>query len=205
MMREVVELGTGRLAAIPGYTAAGKTGTAQKAVPGGGYARDRHVAAFVGFAPEEAPRVVLAIIVDEPKGKYYGGDVAAPVFSAVALETLRLLGVPPALPEHAPAILTADLSAGALAADARLPLLLPAANRTGVAAYFAEGKVPDLSGLSARDAVRALAGAGLTANLLGHGFVVAQEPPAGAPSVPGAVCTVALAPPGTPPREEGAP
>jgi cell division protein FtsI (penicillin-binding protein 3) len=206
LLSGVVEAGTGQLAAVPGYTAAGKTGTAQKAIPGGGYSHDRYVASFVGFAPAEAPSVVIAVVVDEPKGKYYGGDVAAPVFSAVALETLRLLGMPPAFPEHAPSILMADLATGARAADAPLPLLVPAANRFGTEAFSpSEGTVPDLSGLSARDAIRTLARAGLTARLSGRGFVVAQEPPAGTPAARGAVCLVALMPPTSPPREEGVP
>ncbi len=194
LMAGVVEEGTGKLAAVPGYTAAGKTGTAQKAMPGGGYAKDRHVASFVGFSPVEAPRLVVAVVVDEPRGKYYGGDVAAPVFSAVMGESLRLLGVPPGLPDQAPAILTADLSAGARVAGPA-PLLVPAANRFDAGgAEPAEGTVPELAGLSARDAVRALARAGLTARLSGRGFVVAQDPPAGTAAGRGGTCLVALAP-----------
>jgi cell division protein FtsI (penicillin-binding protein 3) len=163
-------------------------------MPGGGYAKDRHVASFVGFSPAEAPRLVVAVVVDEPRGKYYGGDVAAPVFSAVMGESLRLLGVPPGVPDQAPAILTADLSAGARVAGPA-PLLVPAANRFDAGgAEPAEGTVPELAGLSARDAVRALARAGLTARLSGRGFVVAQDPPAGTAAGRGGTCLVALAP-----------
>jgi cell division protein FtsI (penicillin-binding protein 3) len=206
LMTGVVEEGTGKLAAVPGFMAAGKTGTAQKAAPGGGYAKDRHVASFVGFAPVEAPRLVVAVVVDEPRGTYYGGDVAAPVFSSVMAEALRLLGVPPALTEHAPAVLTADLSAGARAGGPPPSLLIPAANRiTGGAAEPAGESVPDVSGLSARDAVRALARVGLTARLSGSGFVVAQEPPAGTPAGRGIVCLLALAPAASPGLAEGAP
>jgi cell division protein FtsI (penicillin-binding protein 3) len=195
LLAEVVTEGTGKLAAVPGYEAAGKTGTAQKATPGGGYAKDRHVASFVGFAPVEAPRLVVAVVVDEPKGTYYGGDVAAPVFSRVMAESLRLLGVPPALTGRPPAILTADLSAGARAGGPPGTLLIPAANRTGGGvARPAEGTVPDVSGLSARDAVRALARAGISARLSGRGFVVAQEPAAGTPAGRGDICLVALSP-----------
>jgi cell division protein FtsI (penicillin-binding protein 3) len=204
LMTGVVEEGTGKLAAVPGYTAAGKTGTAQKAAPGGGYSKDKHVASFVGFAPAETPRLVVAVVVDEPKGKYYGGDVAAPVFSSVMGESLRLLGVPPALSDQAPAILTADLSAGARVTGPA-PLLVPAANRFDAGAAEApEGTVPDVSGLSARDAVRALARAGLAAHLSGRGFVVAQEPPAGTAAGRGGVCLVALAPGGGAGHGEGA-
>jgi len=205
LLAGVVEEGTGKLAAVPGYTAAGKTGTAQKAMPGGGYSKDKHVASFVGFAPVEEPRLVVAVVVDEPKGKYYGGDVAAPVFSAVTAESLRLLGVPSALPGRAPAILTADLSAGARASGGA-PLVVPAANRFGApGGARVEGSVPDLTGLSARDAVRALARAGLSARLTGRGFVVAQEPQAGTAAGRGGLCLVALAPAAAAGRGEATP
>ena len=94
LLRRVVEMGTGKAAAIPGYTAAGKTGTAQKAVPGGGYSHEKYVASFIGFTPADRPRVVIAVVVDEPKGKTYGGEVAAPVFSAIGADTLRILREP---------------------------------------------------------------------------------------------------------------
>jgi cell division protein FtsI (penicillin-binding protein 3) len=201
-MAGVVVAGTGQLASIPGYTAAGKTGTAQKAVPGGGYSKDRHVASFVGFSPAEKARIVVAVVVDEPKGKYYGGDVAAPAFSAIAAETLRLLGVPAELPDRAPAILEADLSLGTRAAGPASSLLVPASNRFGDGPPPAGGNaVPDLTGLSERDAVRTLARLGLSARLSGSGFVVAQDPPAGGPAPTGRVCRVALAVP-RPPGEE---
>jgi cell division protein FtsI (penicillin-binding protein 3) len=85
---------TGKLAAIPGYRIAGKTGTAWKA-EGGGYSQNRYVAVFGGVAPISNPRLAAVVVIDEPSaGKYYGGDVAAPVFSAVLGGALRLLGVP---------------------------------------------------------------------------------------------------------------
>ena len=86
---------TGKLAAIPGYRIAGKTGTAWKA-EGGGYSQNRYVAVFGGVAPVSNPRLAAVVVIDEPSaGKYYGGDVSAPVFSAVLGGALRLLGVPP--------------------------------------------------------------------------------------------------------------
>ena len=85
---------TGKLAAIPGYRIAGKTGTAWKA-EGGGYSQNRYVAVFGGVAPVTNPRLAAVVVIDEPSaGKYYGGDVAAPVFSAVLGGALRLLAVP---------------------------------------------------------------------------------------------------------------
>ena len=75
---------------------AGKTGTAQKADPvTGGYSADRHFSSFVGFAPAEAPRVVIGVFIDEPKGEIYGGEVAAPPFREIASYALKMLGVPP--------------------------------------------------------------------------------------------------------------
>jgi len=90
--------GGGKHAAIPGYTVAGKTGTAWKATAGG-YATDRYLAVFGGIAPASAPRLAAVVIIDEPSaGKYYGGDVAAPVFSGIVGGALRLLAVPPDAP-----------------------------------------------------------------------------------------------------------
>jgi cell division protein FtsI (penicillin-binding protein 3) len=86
---------TGYLAAIPGYQVAGKTGTAWKA-EGGGYSQDRFVGTFGGVAPASNPRLAAVVVIDEPTaGKHRGGDVAAPVFSAVLGGALRLIGVPP--------------------------------------------------------------------------------------------------------------
>jgi cell division protein FtsI (penicillin-binding protein 3) len=96
MLEQVVTTeGTGIKANVTGYRVAGKTGTARK-VAAGGYAQDRHTAVFAGLVPATAPRLVIVVVIDEPKGGvYYGGDVAAPVFSAVAAGALRILAVPP--------------------------------------------------------------------------------------------------------------
>jgi len=89
--------GTAPKAQIPGYRVAGKTGTAHK-IEGGAYA-NKYVASFVGFAPVSDPRLIIAVMVDEPSnGKYYGGDVAAPVFAQVMAGSLRTLGVAPDAP-----------------------------------------------------------------------------------------------------------
>jgi len=91
--------GTGHRAQVLGYRIAGKTGTARKSVRGG-YAKDRYNAVFAGYAPASDPRVVVAVVVDEPQGRaYYGGQVAAPVFAEVVGAALRILGVPPDRPE----------------------------------------------------------------------------------------------------------
>ena len=90
--------GTATRAQVAGYRVAGKTGTAHK-LDGATYAADRYVSSFVGFAPASNPRLVIAVMIDEPGGKhYYGGEVAAPVFSNVMAGALRLLGVTPDAP-----------------------------------------------------------------------------------------------------------
>jgi cell division protein FtsI (penicillin-binding protein 3) len=87
--------GTGAKAAVPGYRVAGKTGTAWKAVPGG-YSKDRYLSVFAGVVPASHPRLATVVMIDEPSGVlYYGGDVAAPVFSAVMSGALRLMSVAP--------------------------------------------------------------------------------------------------------------
>ena len=90
--------GTAPRAQIMGYRVAGKTGTAHK-VEGSGYASHKYRASFVGFAPVSNPRLVVAVTIDEPSGgRYFGGDVAAPVFSKVMEGALRSMGVAPDAP-----------------------------------------------------------------------------------------------------------
>lgn len=87
--------GTAPKAQVEGFKVAGKTGTAHKPSQGG-YAKDRYVASFVGFAPADRPRFVIAVMVDEPSaGKHYGGEVAAPVFARIANDTLRRMQLSP--------------------------------------------------------------------------------------------------------------
>ena len=87
--------GTAPKAQTMGYSVGGKTGTAHKQ-EGKGYADKKYRGLFVGMAPVDKPRIVVAVMIDEPSGgKYFGGDVAAPVFSATVQQTLRMLGVQP--------------------------------------------------------------------------------------------------------------
>lgn len=95
MMKAVcMDGGTAKRAAIPGYYAAGKTGTAQKVI-NGQYSYSKHVASFIGFAPADDPRFVMLVSVDEPQGVYYGGVVSAPVFSSAGARILKFLNVKP--------------------------------------------------------------------------------------------------------------
>ncbi|MBD0338532.1 MAG: penicillin-binding protein 2 [Thermoleophilia bacterium] len=95
------EGGTGGLAAVPGYHVAGKTGTAQKPVPGG-YSRSDYVASFVGFVPATDPRLVILVTVDTPRNAIWGGTVAAPAFQSIAQFALQYLEVPPDAPLSMP-------------------------------------------------------------------------------------------------------
>ena len=100
MLRNVVTQGTGTLAAVDGYHVAGKTGTARKPGPNGGYTDKNGVtqyqATFVGMVPAEAPALSILVMIDEPSGgNYYGGAVAAPAFSKIASYGLRRFAVPP--------------------------------------------------------------------------------------------------------------
>jgi cell division protein FtsI (penicillin-binding protein 3) len=95
MLRNVVVEGTGAEAEVPGYTVAGKTGTAAIPDPKTGGYSDRYVASFVGIVPASKPRLVILVTVDEPVNGYYGGVVAAPAFKEIALDCLRYLEIPP--------------------------------------------------------------------------------------------------------------
>jgi cell division protein FtsI (penicillin-binding protein 3) len=102
-LREMLQLvtqtgGTAPRAQVVGYSVGGKTGTAHKLV-NGRYAPDRYASSFIGFAPASAPRLIVAVMIDEPSaGHHYGGTVAAPVVSSVLSGALRVLAVPPDLP-----------------------------------------------------------------------------------------------------------
>ncbi|MEZ0231676.1 MAG: peptidoglycan D,D-transpeptidase FtsI family protein [Methylophilaceae bacterium] len=92
--------GTAPRAQVLGYRVAGKTGTAHKLGPGG-YLADKYVASFVGMAPASNPRLIIAVMIDEPSnGSYYGGAVAAPVFSSVMAGALRMLAIPQDAPNN---------------------------------------------------------------------------------------------------------
>jgi cell division protein FtsI (penicillin-binding protein 3) len=98
MMEDVVSDGTGTRAQVSGYTVAGKTGTAEKPDPSGGYSDTRYVASFAGVVPASSPRLVILVSVDEPQSEILGGVVAAPAFAQIAKVALQYLDVPPDAP-----------------------------------------------------------------------------------------------------------
>jgi cell division protein FtsI (penicillin-binding protein 3) len=112
-MLEAVVLppGTGRRAAVHNFRVAGKTGTSQKAVVGG-HSEDRHTAIFAGLAPASRPQLVVVVVIEEPQGLYYGGEVAAPVFANIVTGALRVLAVPPDALSEPPLTIVAQAKVG---------------------------------------------------------------------------------------------
>ncbi len=197
MMEKAVLEGTGKLARLEGYTAGGKTGTAQKIDATGAYSKTDHVASFVGIAPVNNPAIVVAIVLDSPKGPHSGGGVAAPVFPRVATEVLRYLGVP-ADPTLRPsrvqpdARLLAELSdfnpenahQGRLEAEA--PEAPAAPMVQAPALVLAEASVPDFYGRGVRSVFEEALALGLEVDARGRGIARRQSLPAGSPAPAGA-------------------
>jgi cell division protein FtsI (penicillin-binding protein 3) len=181
ILKGVVKKGTGKRAAIPGYTVAGKTGTAQKVDASGRYSMIDHVASFVGFAPASNPALVILVSLDTPRGpNNQGGDVAAPVFARIAEPALRRLAVPPDDPYHVLPVAPPSLTSTVTVAARDL-------------AAAADSGMPSLLGLSAREAAALAARRGLLVELSGSGHVVGQIPEPGQPLEPGMTCRLVLA------------
>ena len=199
MLEGVTLRGTAKAAQLDGYSAAGKTGTAQKIDPKTrSYSATKHVASFVGFAPVSNPQVVIIVVMDEPAGAYHGGDVAAPVFREVAELILPGLGVMPDIevksvpelvaqvtddPERA-AKLREEQAQNEEQRKATMPTVDSNGGRSGEVVYaVATGKamlMPDLRGRSVRDVARTCAQLGLQVEARGEGRVLKQSPEAGA-------------------------
>ncbi len=201
MLEEVVQKGTGTRAALAEYRAAGKTGTAQKVDPiRGGYGAKR-LSSFLGFAPADAPRVAILVVIDEPEGKggeVTGAVVAAPAWGAIAREALRQLDV---VPDMAREAASTEPPASSLQPPATTEVADTGAGGWGLGAggrVVAGGRipVPDVSGLPARTAIRRLAAVSLEPDLRGSGRAVAQSPQPGTIVKRGARVKVTLAPPG---------
>jgi cell division protein FtsI (penicillin-binding protein 3) len=188
IMEAVVERGTAKsFAQMDGYTVAGKTGTASKIV-NGRYSKSDYNASFVGFVPSRKPAVTIVVVIDSPHAtSYYGAVVSAPIFKRIAEATLRHLGVGPTLNAPPPVIVARhDTSPDDME---RRPVV---ARGDQAVASTPEGQMPDLRGLSARDAVRALMQIGLTPRLDGDGVVIEQSPRAGAVLARGDSCVLKL-------------
>jgi len=187
MMVAVTEKGgTGTKAAVPGYRVAGKTGTAKKLVDGV-YSATERVGSWIGIIPADDPVLAIAVMVDGPTiGPRFGGWTAGPAFKDIATDAMRILGVPPD-----PALLAdATDEAGHETADrtADTAARPDASSDPDLALTWAEdGRLvaPDMAGLSMRQALVTLQGAGLAMRVEGSGRVSEQVPPAGTPLSPG--------------------
>jgi len=210
MLEGVTLNGTAKKAQLDGYTAAGKTGTAQKIDPRTRtYSATKFVASFVGFAPVNNPAVVIIVVIDEPGGAYHGGDVAAPVFRQIAEQILPAMGVMPDTDFNEPQLVAQAVETPAQVAqlrreekrreseiqqeqtrDATMPTVAPGDNRGGEIVYAVAMEnailMPDLRGRSVRDVARACARLGMQVEARGEGGrVVGQNPEAGSELRPG--------------------
>ena len=174
IMEEVVERGTGTKAQIPGFTVAGKTGTAKKLVNGSYRGHNDYNVSFVGFVPSRKPVFAIVVVVDSPhRVSPYGGVVAAPIFQKIASAALRHDGVPQNIDAPAPLLVTRrDETTQPTSGPATPP---PIVTLAGAPVF------PDLTGMSAREALRVLARLGLSVRLHGAGVVAQQMPAAGTP------------------------
>ncbi len=199
----VVLRGTGRRAALEGYRAAGKTGTAQKIVDGR-YSPNKYVASFIGFAPLPHPRLTILVQIDEPQGVHYGGDVCAPFFQKIAQGALLQLRVPPdpnlPLPKLKP--LMADTGSEDYLPDAVQPLTASDMNsqsadgKNNVIAIQVGGEqivLPDFRGLAKRKVMDRCMSLGIHMLASGSGVAVFQSPSPGTKIPLGATCSVTFA------------
>ncbi len=208
----VVEEGTGKLAKPYGYSAAGKTGTAQKFIDGA-YSRSRYIASFVGFAPVEAPAIVALVMIDEPKGAMYGGSVAAPIFKEIVERSLVQLKVPQKkeVLQFARSLRQQPAAGGRTDDDASLeesetvdiqrvietalreePALRASSQKGFLILPLDDGlqRLPDFSGKSIREVARICSRLGLKLKVTGTGRAIAQRPATGSVIYGDTVCEV---------------
>jgi cell division protein FtsI (penicillin-binding protein 3) len=174
--------GTGEGAVPAGYEVAGKTGTAQKVDSLlGGYSEDRYMSGFMGFAPAEEPKLVLLVVIDEPQGNNYGGVVAAPIFKTIMEKVLPYLN---ALPKGTMIVKNELDSAPKKEALGTQPLIDEVKVGKGAGMVM----MPDLTGLSMRNALSRMEGKGLIIKVSGNGKVVEQVPRPGTVIEKGDIC-----------------
>ncbi len=176
ILRKVVVKGTGELAEIPGFAVAGKTGTSQKINPKTGrYYRDKYIASFIGFFPASHPRVVIAIVIDEPHPIHYGGVVAAPAFKEIAQHIIWQWQLEPTEPTKIKMAKVNYLSQKSLeSGDEEKQFVFDHSVLQN------KGVMPDLRGLPLRLALRILQKMKLQVKIEGTGRVFQQSPAPGA-------------------------
>jgi cell division protein FtsI (penicillin-binding protein 3) len=187
IMESVVTDGTAKLARIDGYTVAGKTGTASKLI-NHRYSASENNVSFVGFVPSRKPALAIIVMIDTPHaGTNSGGGVAAPIFSRIAGPAMRYLGVAPTI-NPAPPVLVERSGPPTRA-------VRPVSDRAPIVTLVSDNgsrTMPDLRGLSARDAMRTLTNLGVSAVMSGQGIVLAQDPEPGSPFESGDSCRLQL-------------
>ena len=190
IMEAVVERGTAKSAQIEGFTIAGKTGTAAKVIDGR-YSHTEYNTSFIGFVPSRNPALTIIVVIDSPHGKVraYGGTTAAPVFKRIAEASLRHLGIGPTINAPSPVIVARAESAVESVGPRPVGV---AALRAAAVDLPQDGLMPDLRGLSGREAINAATRLGLMLRTSGSGFVVEQSPAPGAVLMPGAGATLKL-------------
>ena len=175
IMEQVVVRGTARAAALTRYQVAGKTGTAAKIIDGR-YSDTLYNASFIGFVPSRRPAFAIVVMIDSPTaGRMYGGDVAAPVFKRIAEAALRQMGIAPTVNSVPPVVIASTADGPAVypaVATAPMPTLTYLGGRT---------LMPDVRGMSGRDALRVLGTVGLQVRMSGQGVVSTQTPEPGEP------------------------
>ena len=191
IMEAVVEQGTGKMARLEDFTVAGKTGTANKNQNGHYLEHDYNVS-FVGFVPSRKPALTIIVMIDTPRGpnRPFGGTVSAPIFHRIANAALRYLGVTPNV-NPAPPVLVARHKTGyetEVAGPVKPLTIVPAANSL----MMGQVVLPELRGLSGREALRVLARLGITPRVVGEGVVIGQTPLPGTVLELGAACRLAL-------------
>jgi cell division protein FtsI (penicillin-binding protein 3) len=192
MLENAVTQGSGKAARVEGIRTAGKTGTAQKSVPGvKGYLPGTYICSFAGFWPKEAPRYVLVVVLEEPRESYYAALSAAPVFANIVERMVGLPTTPWMLKE--PDREAAGKGRFQFSSGIRKPESQRAASPSGGSApretvNDSPYHVPDLVGYSLRQALQELAKRQIEARVEGDGAVVKQSPEPGRPVEPGMVC-----------------
>ena len=176
IMEGVVDRGTAKASKIDGFTIAGKTGTAAKLVTAR-YSKSDYMASFVGFLPSRKPVVTILVVIDSPHGRgYTGGAVAAPIFKRIAEAAIRHLGVPRSLDPEPPVLVQRD--------QTEEPASTRVRNQTEdvrpAALTQDDSVMPDLRGMSARDALKRMVALGIRPRMNGKGVVVGQQPMMGA-------------------------
>lgn len=189
LMEEVVRDGTGKRARIPGYRIGGKTGTARK-VP---YSEQAYISSFVGVLPLEAPKICIYVWIDNPRAQYLGGQVAAPVFKNIAEAAIKIFHIQPSeeiKTQATPVLIANEESATKSGGSTSSATSSESVSATKIESVTLPGSssMPDLTGLSMREALKKLAKYNITPIFVGSGVVIDQSPLPGTEIKPDTEC-----------------